>query len=552
MLKQKMLLVITPLLILTLFISSCGPAATSTPMEVTRIVAGTPVVEVVTATPAPIGGDTLSFAISLDPETLDNAKTTSETVAGVLEEYILEGLVYFDQDGTVKGWLAESWDVSSDGLEITFHLRQGVKFHDGTDFNADAVKFQFDRIMDPATASPALAYIPTLKQVDVVDPYTVKFTFNQPDASFWVILTYAYFGFNSPTAVKAAGDGYGRHPVGTGPFMFDSWIPGSQITLVKNPNYQQFRDDTTNKGPAYADKIILYVIPEAGTVQAALQTGEILVANITADILPNFVTDPNFQISINKQATSIQFLEFNNSKAPFDDVNFRKAISYAIDRDSIVSNSRGGYAEPMLGLLAPGLPTYDASIGETYGLAYNPDKAKELLAQLGWVAGNDGILVKDGQRASWTIKSYSGYTYVTRSLEVIQQNLKDVGIEAKIELSDWSAFYPSLLDDSLDMDMMRWSWADCSVLTVLWRSPGYRGHMPPDAELDSLLDQLLTTMDPVKRDEVSKQAQQMLLEKMVAVPLQANWIISAVRSNVQGYHLDYFGMPLVVDLYLSK
>ena len=189
MLKRKSLFVISTLLILSIFISSCGPAATSIPMEVTRIVAGTPVVEVVTATPQPIGGDTLSFAISLDPETLDNAKTTSETVAGVLEQYLLEGLVYFDQDGTIKGCLAESWDISSDGLEITFTLRQGVKFHDGTDFNADAVKFQFDRIMDPATASPALAYIPTLKQVDVVDPYKVKFTFNQPDASFWVILT---------------------------------------------------------------------------------------------------------------------------------------------------------------------------------------------------------------------------------------------------------------------------------------------------------------------------------------------------------------------------
>ena len=206
----------------------------------------------------------------------------------------------------------------------------------------------------------------------------------------------------------------------------------------------------------------------------------------------------------------------------------------------------------MLGLLAPGLPTYDASIGDTYGTPYDPEKAKQMLADLGWVAGTDGILEKDGVKASWVIKSYSGYAYVNRSLEVIQQNLKDIGIETKIELSDWSAFYPSLLEDSLDMDMMRWSWSDPGVLTVLWRAPGYRGHMAEDPELDSLLDKLMTTMDPNQRAEISKQAQQMLLEKMIAIPLQSNWLINAVRSNVMGYHLDYFGMPLVVDMYLSE
>jgi peptide/nickel transport system substrate-binding protein len=550
MFKKQIILLISALLVTSMALASCGAPATEVPpTPIIQVVEKTVVVE---PTPLPIGGDTLSFAISLDPETLDNAKTTSETVAGVLEQYLLEGLVYFDKEGKVQGWLAESWEVSADGLQITFHLRQGVKFHDGTDFNADAVKFQFDRILDPATASPALAYIPTLTAVDKVDDYTVKFTFSAPDAGFWVVVTYAYFCFNSPTAVQAAGDDYGRQPVGTGPFMFESWIPGSQLTFVKNPNYQQFRTDTANKGPAYADKIILYVIPEAGTVRAALQTGEILASNISADILPDFVSDPNFNIAINKQVTSMQFLDFNNKKAPFDNVEFRKAISYAIDRKAIVTNSRGGYAYESLNLLAPGLPGYDPTIGETYGAAYDPAKANEILDGLGWVVGADGIREKDGQKASWTIKSYSGYAYVTRSLEVIQQNLKAVGIEVDIEISDWSAFYPSLLDDSLEMDMMRWSWSDTGVLNVLFRSPGYRGHLPEDPELDALLDTLMTTMDPAERDAVSIQAQQMLLEKMIAVPLQANWIISAVRSNVMGYNLDWFGMPLVVDMYLAR
>jgi peptide/nickel transport system substrate-binding protein len=554
MFNRRIPFILSVLLTLSILITSCGPAATATPIEVTRIVAGTPVVELVTPTPEPKGGDTLSFAISLDPETLDSSMTISETADWVISEFFLESLVYFDMDGTLKGQLAESWDISPDNLQITFHLRQGVKFHDGTDFNADAVKFNFDRAMDPANASPTLPYIPTLKQVDVINPNTVKFTFSEPDAAFWANMTsFPYFWINSPTAVKAAGADYGRHPVGTGPFMFESWIPGSQITMVRYPDYQQWRDDAINQGPALADKVVLYVIPEAGTVRAALQTGEILSALVPADILPNFVGDPNFSVSINKKSQAIQFLEFNNNKPPFDDVNFRKAISYAIDRATIVKTSRGGYAWPMLGLLPAGLPTYDATIGETYGLAYDPAKAKELLAQLGWVAGSDGILVKDGMKASWLIKSYSGYNYVTRSLEVIQQNLRDVGIEAKIELSDWSAFYPSLLDDSLEMDMMNWSEYDAgSLMKALWRSPGYRGHLPENPALDKLLDDMQTTLDPVKRNEISRQVQQMLLENMIAVPIQSNWAISVIRSNVQDYHLDFWGYPVMTDIWLSK
>ncbi len=560
MITRRMFLIISLLLLVSIILASCAPTSNAPEnqvkeIEVTRIVAGTPVIETVLVTPTaqPKGGDTLSFALGMDPETLDSCMTISETADWVLSEFLLEGLVYYDLDGTLKGQLAESWEISPDNLEITFHLRKGIKFHDGTDFNADAVKFTFDRAMDPANASPTLPYIPTLKQVDVVDPYTVKFIFSQPDASFWANMTsYPYFFINSPTAVKAAGNDYGRHPVGTGPFMFESWIPGSQITLVKYPDYQQWRNDAINKGPALADKVILTVIPEAGTIRAALKNGEILSAQLSADVLPDFIGDPNFEISINKKAQSLQFLEFNNEKPPFDDVNFRKAISYAIDRNSIVKNSRGGYAFTMLGMLPPGIPTYDATVAEKYGLDYDPEKAKEILASLGWTAGSDGILVKDGKKASWVIKSYSGYAYVNRSLEVIQQNLKDIGIETSIELSDWSAFYPSLLDDSLDMDMMRWSEYDAGMLKALWRSPGYRGHMPENPELDKALDELQTTMDPAKRIEISKLAQQLLIENMVVVPIQSNWINTVIRSNVKDYHLDFWGYPLMSDIWLSK
>ncbi len=276
---KRIAVLLSVLFVLSLVVSGCAPAATpaagNPPTAVVK-----EVIKEVTPTPVPHGGDTLNLRISEDPETLYNVKTISLTADGVMGSYLLDRLIYFDRDGKPQGWLAESWTISPDQKELTFKLRQGIKFTDGTDFNADAVKFQFDSILDPANASPVLPYVGPLKSVTVVDPYTVKFDFDKPYAPFFVNMSYSYGGINSPTAVKKWGAEYGRHPVGTGPYMLEDWIPGSQITLVKNPDYKQVRTDAVNKGAPLADKIVLTVIPEEGTAQAALQTGEIIEAGL--------------------------------------------------------------------------------------------------------------------------------------------------------------------------------------------------------------------------------------------------------------------------------
>jgi len=214
-----------------MLITSCGPAATAMPIEVTALLQehlwlkwSPPLLSLKAAIPF-----LLLYHWILKPW-ITQSPPPKPWQAFWNNSFWRAGL--FRSIRNSPRPVAESWEVSTDQRKSPFTCAR-CQFHDGTDFNADAVKFQFDRIMDPATASPALAYIPNLTNVDVVDPYTVKFTFSKPEADFWIILTYAYFGFNSPTAVKAAGDQYGRHPVGTGPFMFDSWIPGSQITLVR-------------------------------------------------------------------------------------------------------------------------------------------------------------------------------------------------------------------------------------------------------------------------------------------------------------------------------
>lgn len=498
-------------------------------------------------------GDSFTLRIAADPESLDNVRTTSGDAESVMAMTFLERLIYIDQDNVIHGWLAESWTISSDQREVTFKLRQGIKFTDGTDFNADAVKFHFDRILDPKNASPVKAYYGSLQQAVVVDPYTVKLVFKEPFAGLWNVLNYAYSGFNSPTAVQKWGDKYGRHPIGTGPFMLREWLPGSSLTFVRNPNYTQVRDDAINKGPALLAQVKFQVIAEDGTAMAALTTGELDASILNADTLPQVQGNPLFNIYTNKNSTSLHFIEFNAEKAPFNDPQFRTALGYAVDRDAIVQSSRGGYSTAMYNPLAPGLMGYDASIGEQYGTPYDPAKANQMLTDLGWVdTDNDGIREKDGQKASFGMWSYSGYTYVIRTLEILQQNFKAVGIEINIKQSDWGAFYPSQKKDTLDMDLMRWTWGDMDVMTVLFRSPGDRGHIPPDAELDKVLDSIETTMDPVQRIDLAHQAQVLLLQRMLIIPIQADWTMYALKASVRDFHGDHYGYIIPGDIWFQK
>ncbi len=335
--------------------------------------------------------------------------------------------------------------------------------------------------------------------------------------------------------------------------MLKDWEPGSSLTFVRNPNYVQVREDAINKAPALLAGFKFLVIAEDGTAMAALQTGELDASILNADTLPQVENSPDFKIFTIKTTTSIQFIEFNNEKAPFNDPKFRTAISYAVDRDAIIQSSRGGYATSSYSPLAPGLMGYDEALSQEYATPYNPDTARQMLTDLGWVdTDGDGIREKDGQKASFGMWSYSGYTYVIRSLEILQQNFQDVGIQINIKQSDWGAFYPSLKKDSLDMDLMRWTWGDMDVLTVLFRSPGHRGHMPADPEMDALLDSIETTMNYAERVDIAHQAQILLMQKMVVVPIQADWTLYALNAKVRDFHGDHYGYLLPGDIWFEK
>ena len=490
----------------------------------------------------------LRYRLTEDPESLYSGLSVSLTVNTCLN-FLHDRLVYIDAAGKPQPWLAESWSYSDDNRQITFKLRPGTKFHDGTDLDAAAVKFHFDTILDPKLASPVRGQIAALEGCEELDPLTVRLSFSRPFAAAMVLLASATYGFNSPAAVQRAGRQYGRRPVGTGPFMFKSWAAGSEIVLVRNPRYRQLRPDAVNKGVAYADQVTLSVLPEEGVAFSALQTGELSAAELQTDTVDRLRQDRRFTVVIDDKAKNILFMEFSY-RPPFDDRAMRDAISHAIDREAVLRASYSGYGAINLNPLSSGIPGYNPAVGERFGTPYNPEKAKGLLDEAGWKIGPGGVRAKDGREAKFAIRSYAS-PVTDRALAVIQSNLAALGIQVSISTADWGTFYPSLLRDGWDLALNRWTYSDPLVLTNLFRPPGHRRNLPPDEELTRLLTAVDSTLDPASRQKVVDEAQQAILERRLMLPILTNQQVTITQSGLQNYQFDYLNQVLNGDVRMS-
>lgn len=251
-------------------------------------------------------------------------------------------------DLNLEGILAESWDVSEDGMAYTFKLRDGIKFTDGSDFNADAVKFTMDRVRDPETAAPAAGWVSSLSQVNVIDPLMVEMKLAEPFSPFLSNLGIEYFGIISPTAVEKFGEEYGRNPVGTGPFVLQEWVSGEKITLVGNPDHQNFHSYAENKGAPKLDSLNFLNMPESQTQMAAFETGQVNMFGVPPENVRDIEDSGQYQVFRQLSAGSIWFLEYAMEpvpagetgatfKAPFDDVRTRQAVAYAINADEMIA-----------------------------------------------------------------------------------------------------------------------------------------------------------------------------------------------------------------------
>lgn len=503
----------------------------------------------------PVQGGTLSIAYG-EPPTLD------PRVSGATDWWragyaVFDPLIY-QEAGTLKHYpgLAESWEISEDGLEYTFKLRQGVTFHDGEPFNADAVKYTFDSIQDPDLKSlTAIGYLGPYVETQVVDEFTAKVVFSAPYAPFLNNLTHSVL---SPVSPKA-GPNYTEfafHPVGTGPFMFKEFIPQVSMTFVRNPDYNWGPDLMRNKGPAHLDEIIYRFVPasELATRYGLLQVGEVQLTNgVAPQELDSLREEGEFQVLLPDVPGSPQIFPLNLAKAPTDDILVRKAMAHAIDMETIIDALWYGGRRTAQGPLSSPTPGYDPIV-ETY-YPYDVEKAKSLLEEAGWTPGDDGIRVKDGQKLSVLTIITGGIE--GKNAELVQAYLREVGFENTVDIQEYAQTAPRMLAGEHNIARIFFSHTDPVVLTTLYHSKniegtGFNRTMKPFPELDSMLEEAEREMDPDARLAMYSDIQKFIMDNAMIIPRWEERVFWVGQQNLHGLHFQPLGGPWLNDAWFAE
>jgi len=423
-------------------------------------------------------------------DTLDifNSGTTMEP-----HNMIYEPLVTVDYDYKFQPGLADSWEVSEDGLTWTFHLKKGVKFHDGSDFNAEVVKWWLEKMKEGINSY----MFESMTEAKVIDDYTLAMTFSAPFPNLLYNLSTSFSGIMSKAAYEKYGADYGtKYAVGTGPFMLKEWVPNDHLLLVKNPDYNWAPAWTGHKGPANVDKILYRIIPEDATRTIELQAGNVhlLLSPPPPREQAQYQNNPDYFYMASSAAT-IQFIGMNVNHPFFKDIRTRKAIGHAIDRKLIVETIYQGLGRPTTTYLSQELGG-DKGVAEV-APDYDLEKAKALLAEVGWKPGPDGILVAEnvegvekGTRFEVSYWTYQEDEY-KRLAEVTQKMLADIGIKANIQLMDNPTYIAQLKAGGNELILRQYQWDNNDILEWFHHSkylpyPNYLG--VNDKKYDEMLD----------------------------------------------------------------
>ena len=500
--------------------------------------------------------DTLIFGRGGDSVALDPGIVTDGESLKIAQQ-VFDTLLSYEPGSTkVQPSLAESWEVTEDGLTYTFKLRQGVKFHDGTDFNAEAVVFNFERWGNPGSEykfeGDSFDYYDSMfgseesrviKEVTAVDEHTVQFTLNQPQAPFLQNIAMSSFGIASPTAVKEKTTNFKSEPVGTGPFVFKEWKRNDSITLEKNPDYWQ-------EGLPKLNKVIVRSIPDNTARFNALQNGEIdIMEDLNADDLTVLESNANLQ-KIERPSFNVGYVGFNTKKKPFDDKKVRQALNHAVNKQAIVDAFFGGSAQVAKNPLPPTLWGYNDEIQD---YAYDPEKAKALLAEAGHP---DGIAETLTFYAMPVSRPYMPDG--RKVAEAIQADLEKIGVTVSIQSPEWATYLDDLkVGEKDDLYMLGWTGdngdPDNFIYTLLDKDtiPGNNRSFYVNEELHTILVEAQKEVDQDKRAELYKQAQVIIKEDAPWIPLVHTTPLMAASSNLKGYTPSPTGSEPYASIYFE-
>jgi peptide/nickel transport system substrate-binding protein len=370
---------------------------------------------------------------------------------------IFDRLLLQDADQSFHGLLASSWESTPDGLQWTFKLKPGVKFHDGEPFNAKVIEWWI-----PKFAGTENAYmVEAIEKVEALDDLTVRFKMKSPDPNLLFNLASSFMGVPSPKSYDALGDKFGvTSAAGTGPFKLEKFTVGQETTLVRNDDYKWGSDLSANRGPAKLKKITVREIADDSTAFLELKTGGVdLLYTVPTDFLPRLKAEKTLKVMM-IPGTEIVYMPINTAVEPFTDIKVRAAAAYAVNQKEIFSSLYGGVGAPANGFLINSLE--ESKVDPKAAISFDPDRSKKLLDEAGWVMGPDGVRVKNGVRLQVKLWTTNG-TEFKRIAEAVQAQLKAVGMQADITLFDAAtinAQYKKKTEHQLAVRSYSWSNAD--------------------------------------------------------------------------------------------
>lgn len=529
------------LVLVASLLAACGSAPTQA-VTVEETAKSAPADTAMPETPQ-VGGK-MVLTLYTDPPTLDQ-QVAGGTLGADVTQRLGATLVTHDLEGKIVGYLAESWEISPDGLEYTFKLKDGVKFHNGELLTADDFVYSFERIQSPDFQGFVKQILRSVAKVEAIDPLTVKYTLNAPDSYLLNSLTVTFTQPVNRKAVEAAGENYGRSPVGVGPYVFKEWATSEKIVLERNPDFN-WGPAYAHQGPAYIQELEFRILPEPATIIAGLEAGEIDFSEVYATDISRFQNSEQYNIFQAPMLGIYPYVAFNYAVEPLGDVRVRQALSYATDKESLIKVVTQGNAIVQWGPLSASMPGYWSGV-EQIGYIYDLEKAKSLMQEAGYVYNSDGMLEKDGQVLTLEMKVDSTDPNGSKTAEVLKEQYKALGVEIEILQVEQGTFYGDILPggpSNFQLAVPGMGGNDDLLLWMMFHKDGpINIGMYDNPDLNALLDKLIVTVDTTEHGKLSADAQKYIVENALVIPTftQLQYLVS--NPEVQGIIYTKGGDP---------
>jgi len=531
-------------------LTGCGPDSASL-VEEPSVGAG-----------APAHGDTFIEATIGDIAGLI-PNITSDGASHEVGNMIYDGLVKADKDLNFVGAMAESWEFSSDCLELTWKLKRNIKWHDGHPFTAEDVLFTYQAMINPKTPTAYKEDFLAVKSAEVVDPYTFRVRYTRPLAkavqswSMWMLPKHLLEKYVADGKLKESPEN--SRPVGTGPYRFQEWKSGEKVVLVSNNEYYE--------GRPYLGRVVYRVIPNQGTIFLELKAKGVDLASLTAIQYARQTEYPAFRKAFRKYrypSSAYTYFGFNLKDPRFADRRVRQAFAHAIDKQELMEGVLMGLAREATGPIRPGSWAYTNKVTR---YEYSPAKAKALLAEAGWKDSGDGVLRdKDGKAFSFTIRTNQGNEERKKVAEILQQRLAAIGVKTEIQVIEWASFIKEFIKKKrFEAVVLGWGVGTDPDQYGVWHS----SQMGPDQlnqisyanpEVDQLLEEGRASCQQQERIKYYHRFQEVLAEDQPLVFLYFRDALPVVSSRVQGiqpapsgifYNFIQWYVPKQVQRYTS-